>query len=202
MADAITLRVFAAGLAAAARPDALRAAVAAGLKRCEPIAVRGVKKHFAQQRGPDGRPWQPLARPRPGKAGAPVPLRDTGRLMASVQAVATGNVMTVGTNLKQAALQHRGGAVVPVRASFLAIPLTAAAARAGSPRRFPGELFPRVNKERTRGVLLDDACEPQFALTKKVEVPARPFVGYSAETLALIAETVAEAVTLKLGGGV
>lgn len=179
-------------------------------------AVGGVREGFQQQRGPDGRPWAPLkfARPR----GGSLVLLDTGRLRASVVGRADAETVTVGTNRPGAATQHYGATIRPKRAKALAIPLTPTAARF-PPRDFPGKLVwipTRRADPSARGVLAElkwtgrgRKAKPElvrhYVLRAQVVIPARPFVGFSAETVReitrLAADAQLEVLTRRLTGG-
>lgn len=119
------------------------------------LGVSDVKKHLADSRSPDGRPFAPLAHGRI-RGGSAIPLRDRGFLLASINGRAIESGIAVGTNLEYAAIHNFGGTIVPKRVKFLAIPLTIEALRAGSPRRFPRPLSPRINKLGTGGVLVEE----------------------------------------------
>lgn len=150
------------------------------------LAVAGAKRSFVAREAPDGTPWKPLARPRP--AGGDVPLRHTGQLLASIAAAWAGDELELSANGPGAALQHRGGRIVPVRAKALTIPVTPQAARSNGPRSMPG-LFPTA-----AGLASKDGrgrLTLHWAWAAAVEVPARPIVGFSAETLADMGELVA-----------
>ena len=141
-----------------------------------------LKRGIADGRSPDGTPFKPLARPRPNGGGQP--LRDTGALLASLGGGAghvertEGNTLVVGTNLDYAATHQYGATILPAKGKYLSIPLTAAAKRSGGAANYPGDLVGRYGK--VGGVLLDAGSgEPQYALAKKVTIPARPFVGFS-----------------------
>jgi phage gpG-like protein len=197
--DEVTLELFAAGLERAAAGD-VEAAIADALKACEVVAVAGYRRHFALQQAPDGTPWAALAHPRAGRAaGGEKALWDTGAMMAGATAAAHGTELVLGTNRAGAGLHQYGGTIVPRNVTYLTIPATAAARRAGGARRFPGELSPRVNRKTGKGVLLDADGEVQYYLTRgPIQVPARPHVGFSAETLAEIGEVIIDHVTLTL----
>lgn len=173
--------------------------VADAVKDCEPVAAAGVKLCFVEQKTPDGEAWPKLKHKRPGEDGIGEALRDTGRLMASIVAVANGTSLTVGTNRIGARLLHYGGVVVPVNAKFLCIPATVEAKRAKSPRNFDGRLIPMIRKGGISGVLIGPVpegvrptaiqltlLEVQFYMTKRVEVPSRRFVGFSKVTVEII----------------
>lgn len=128
------------------------------------LGVSDVKKHLADSRSPDGRPFAPLAHGRI-RGGSAIPLRDRGFLLASINGRVGENGIAVGTNLEYAGIHNFGGTIVPKRTKFLAIPLTIEALRAGSPRRFPRPLSPRINKLGTGGVLIEEIVRdtPQSA---------------------------------------
>lgn len=158
---------------------------------------------FDKARGPDGKKWRPLQHPRPNSGGKDKPLQDTGMLRRAATSDApgsvcriTGDTVTIGVNLVQANLQNYGGVVTPKNGKFLAIPATVEAKRAGSPRRFRRKLKAIINRAGTGGVLVEfsrkkkrgkknkgksNAPEKivQYYLTKKVTIPARPFIGMS-----------------------
>lgn len=186
-------------LAAAA---ALTARLKAGLVL---LAVAGSKRSFAARQAPDGTPWRPLARPRP--AGGDVPLRDRGLLLASTAAAWEGDELALSVNGPGAALQHFGGTVRPVRAKALTLPLTAAAARSAGPRSMPG-LFPLKAGGESVGLAAkagNGRVTLHWAFASAVTLPARPLVGFSADTLADMGELAAGefggAAAAALGGG-
>ncbi len=154
-------------------------------KVLQQLALSGVHDHFVQSKDPDGKPWPPLAHPRP--QGGDVPLRNTGLLMASVtsttQANADSLLVVVQSNRQGARLMNEGGTVTAKRGKFLAIPLTVVAARVDSPRNFPGALTFVGRPGGKTGALVDEAGESQYALVHSVLVPARRFLGFSAKTI-------------------
>lgn len=154
--------------------------VGPALKALEISAVSDVKMRFATGTGPDGHVWAPLRHRRiiPGKDGDK-PLRDNGLLMASISAKASRSELVVGSNLAYAGVHQWGGIITPKKAKFLTIPMTKDAKKAGSPRRFRGQLSPRINRAGTGGVLVDVNGTVQYVMTKRVVVPARPFLGFS-----------------------
>lgn len=156
------------------------------LEAMEILAVSDTKRRFQTGTDPNGRVWMPLAHNRIISRGADKPLRDTGILMASVTAKASRTELVVGTNLAHAGVHQWGATIRPTKAKFLSIPMTKEAKYAGSPRRFPRELHPRINRRGTGGVLIEingDVEIVQYVLTKQVVVPARPFLGFSREFL-------------------
>lgn len=77
------------------------------------VLVNRIRMCFRLGIDPWGTPWLPL------KIRKGQPLRDTGRLQRSVSFTATDDGVSVGTNLRQAALQQFGGTIVPVKAKRL-----------------------------------------------------------------------------------
>jgi phage gpG-like protein len=169
---------------------------AAGLREVVQIGTADIKRRFATGTAPDGTRWRPLRYNRPSGAGQP--LRDTGRLMASIAGrVEPGRVVWF-TARPGAALQNEGGTVVPRKGKFLAIPLTRQAQRAGSPRKMRGTPGAPLFARRVNGRLVG-----HFLLVKKAVVPARPFMGLSEAARAAIASAAAEAAARRwrAGGG-
>jgi phage gpG-like protein len=150
------------------------------LKSAGLMMLADVKRNFNESHDPDGRPWAPLAHPRP--SGGAKPLQDRGLLAASFSSKVTGAGVVVGSNRVGVNLHQMGGTISPKRAKFLAIPLTRAAQRRGRPRRFSGLLHAVMGAR--GGVLLDEHDVAQFALTKgPIRIPARPMVGFGARLL-------------------
>lgn len=154
--------------------------LAAAAPAFETLAVAGVRAGVYAGTSPDGTPFAPLRHPG-GK-----PLLNTAVMAQGVTAKMQGDELTLRSTAPQASLQHFGGTVTPTRGQFLAVPLTAEARRAGSPRAFPRPLdFRRKGGPRAKGrpgVMLDDAGTAQYALVKSVTLPPRPWLGFSAET--------------------
>lgn len=160
------------------------------------LAVSAVKDNFAKGTSPDGQPWRPLTWPRP--RGGTLPLRDTGGLMASIQARLTPGGIEVGTVKQGAALHQYGGTVVPKTARLLAIPLSKEAVRVAGPRQFPRPLHIERKKGSRSAVLAEEGKgkrqgKAHYALVPRVKVPARPFLGLSKEWQGRLAKVVAEA---------
>jgi phage gpG-like protein len=106
---------------------------------------------FKQSKAPDGSPWAKITH-RTGQ-----PLRDTGRLQRSLTAKVQGSKITIGTNVDYAARMQFGGQgkLLSVKAH------TAIKTQAfGKPLKFP--VYANVK-----------------AHTKKDNVKARPFIGFS-----------------------
>lgn len=187
----ITLRAMAQVFRRAADTAGQQKAIERTLPLLTPIAEAGVRDCFDRQQNIRGENWPPLKHPRPGESDIGRALLDKGLLRASVAGVAEGSSITLKTNRIGARLQNFGGVVVPVNAQYLCIPATVEAKLAGSPRDFPGLLTPLINKAKTGGVLIGTAgsdAKPksieltelpvQYYMTKRVEIPARTFMGY------------------------
>lgn len=155
--------------------------------------VADVKDRFMTGTDPQGQRWRSLKHPRP--RGGTQPLRDTGRLMASITGRVEPSAIVVGTVHPGAALQNAGG-LVTKKKKMLAIPLTKEAVRAGSPRRFKGGLaFRATRKWRVfvLGIFRGARFVGQFLLVDSVRVPKREFMGLSAKGLAVVADILAAA---------
>lgn len=147
------------------------------------IAVSDVKRRFMTGTNPKGVPWKPLKYKRPN--GGDKPLLDTGRLMASITGTATAKEIVIGTNHPGAALHNFGGTVKPKNGKYLAIPLTAQAKAAKSPRRMLGNARMPVFARSVNGVLVG-----HFLLVKQVKVPQREFMGLSDQALSAIGSAI------------
>jgi len=67
------------------------------------------------------------------------------------------------------------GKITPKEATYLAIPLTRKASRAGSPRNYPGHLIFLRNPNTMGAVFVDfESEEVQYILLEWVEIPPRP----------------------------
>lgn len=77
------------------------------------IMKTDVQMNFRLSRGPDGERWKPL-KLRDGK-----PLRDTGRLMNSIDFRASSDEAVIGTNVKYAAVQNFGATIKPKKGKYL-----------------------------------------------------------------------------------
>jgi phage gpG-like protein len=169
------------------------------LKQARLLLISDMKENFAGQHSPDGTGWAPLAFPRV-RGGGQV-LRDRGLLMASLSG-GQGHVdemttvsLTLGTNLEYAAVHQYGATITPKGHPFLAIPRTVEAMRAGSPRRMPG-LSGRLGGR--GGVFVDSGGQVQFILARQVVIPARPFVGISAQANENVGHIFGDFVTKRL----
>ena len=157
------------------------------------VAAGAVKKGMTDGVSPDGTPFRPLGWPRP--SGGTKPLLDTGVLRASVSAEADGSGITLRANAPGARLHQEGGVIVPRRAKALTVPLTREAARAGGARNFPRKLFAIGKKEGGKGALAERTPRGglilHYLLRRSVTVPARPYLGVSAETANRIGTVIA-----------
>jgi phage gpG-like protein len=157
------------------------------------IIQNDIRRRFATGTAPNGTPWPKLKYPR--ISGGDQPLLDTGVLRASVQVTATADGVVARTNHPGAAIHQYGGVIRPKRGKYLAIPATKEAKRAGSPRRFPRPLKTQLGRNRNGGVMYElrgGVRVVQFYLSKKVTIPARPFMGISGQALVDIGTLAAE----------
>lgn len=168
-------------LAASLTREARAAGDLSPLLRLFAVAARAdTAENFQRSVTPDDVPWLPLKHPRP--RGGTLPLLDTGILRAAAISPGPHHVerygpswLEYGVRLAYAAVHQFGAVIVPKLAKWLAIPRTREAQRAGSPRNFGPRLAPIFGP--VGGVLKDDQGVVQYALTKRVVVPARPFLG-------------------------
>jgi phage gpG-like protein len=199
-ATVVTFADLAATIAAA--PDRARRAVAAAMPAAAIVAVAGARDGMTAGISPDGTPYAPLRFARPSGAGRP--LVDNGLMRASLSASHTEDELVLRAGSKQARLMHFGGTVRPVSAKALAIPLTREARRK-PPRQWPaGKLF--LMKTKTGAFLAEKGKRGgkptlHFVLKASVTVPARPFVGFSAETRRRIERLVLDRAARELLGG-
>jgi phage gpG-like protein len=147
------------------------------------------KQRFNTRTAPNGALWPALRFPR--VTGGNKPLLDTGILRNSLTMDIHPDGASVKTNLLYAALHNFGGVITPKNSKFLAIPLTIAAKRAGSPRRYRGTLF-YVKPKSRGGNVGGTMCEVQksgrrstkvvavYLLLRSVTIPERRFMGLSA----------------------
>lgn len=116
--------------------------------------VSSTRLRFVTQSAPDGAPWKPSARAR--RQGGQT-LSDTGRLRRSITARVTPRGLQVGTNVAYAA-PHQFGAEIPARTIR---------ARFAQALAFPGRGGRTIFRKSVR--------HPGST------IPARPFLGLSAE---------------------
>lgn len=164
------------------------------IERAGTVALTALLDGFARSQAPDGSAWAPLKHRRPG-GGSSKPLLHTGALRNSIQIRFVDKGFEAFSNRVRAAIHQYGGTITPTRSKFLAIPLTAEAAAAGSPRKFPG-LLVAVSRG-NRGVLIERTGQrgrprAHYALVQSVKIPARPFMGFSTKTVDLMADLMAD----------
>lgn len=187
------------------------------LRDCRQAIVSTTKENFTGGHGPDGRGWPPLKHGRPGGKQAGLPLRDKGLLMASIISAGRGHIETltpttlvVGTNLEYAAIHQYGGTITPKGHPFLAIPQTREAQRAGGAKNFPRPLVAVIGQR--GGVLLEKRTTGkgrrakvkdvvQYILTRRVVIPARPFLGLGQKLIDRFGTIFRDFVTKKMGKG-
>lgn len=174
-------------------------------------AVADTKTRFATATSPQGVPWVPLAHPRIISHGADKPLRDTGLLMASIQARVTRNELILSSNLEYAGVHQWGATIKPKRGKMLAIPLTKEAKRHGSPRHprpFPRPLFVLASAghspvlaeriQKGKGKKRQAVLVIHYVLVPSVTIPARPFLGFSKDLKEEIAAICLDAVAKQM----
>lgn len=196
-----TLRSWSAKLAGGKQ---FAAAVRAAAPDVAAAALAGMRRAVRQGVSPDGTPYAPLARPRPG--GGSKPLIDSGLLAASLSASVTGGGdVLLRARAPGAKLMQTGGTITPKNAHALAIPVTAEARRYASPRDFPRTLFVLRKKGSGRpGVLAErvsgGAVAVHYVLVKSVTVPARPYLGLTPEAVDSIRAAVGLAYSTAIAG--
>lgn len=141
------------------------------------VLKTGAQLRFRQGNGPDGAPWQPSRRAAE-EGGQTLTL--TGRLRRSLTTAATRTTATIGTNDIRAAIHHFGGVIRAKRGPFLSIPITPQARKSGSPRNFPGKLAVQQTLK-GQHILVDEKGVAHYLLRRSVTMPARPFLGASAD---------------------
>lgn len=183
-----------------------RQVVAETMPAIRVLAVGGVREHFQTATGPDGKPWKRLAHARP-EGGSARPLSDKGLLAASVSARITADTLTLLASHPGANVHQFGAKIRPTRAKALTIPLTAEAKRAGGARRFPRPLFVIRFPGVESGFLAEDDGKRivfHYVLRREVEIPARPFLGFSKRTtdrvVAILADRYAKRIAQAFGG--
>ena len=138
------------------------------------VLKTGAQLRFRTATDPDGNPW--LKSRRVSEGGGQT-LSLTRRLRNSLTTAADQNTATVGTNVAYAAIHQFGGVIRAKRGPFLAIPITAAARSAGSPRNMTGlHVWQTLKGQFVMGT---DKGIVHFLLRRQVTMPARPFLGAS-----------------------
>lgn len=170
-------------------------AMQSAMKAMSVIAVSGVKKCFSDQQSPEGVPWLPLAHTRPN--GGNKVLRDKGLLAASISCMVTEQELTLQASHPGAAIHQFGGTIRATKSKYLSIPITKESKRVGSPRRFPRSLFFMACKSGQGGVLAERVGKKgritiQYVLKDHVDIPARPYLGFSDATLDKIQRIMSE----------
>lgn len=182
------------------------------MKKTVQIIRSDTASFFDKQRGPSGKKWAPLRHPRPGSQGGDKALQDRGLLRRAATSDAPGSIceikgnkLTMGVDLIQANIQNAGGVITPKNGKFLAIPATVEAKRVRSPLKFPRKLSCIINKRNTGGILYEYIRKKKrgsknkgkqkgpekivhYYLTKRVEIPAREFIGISDKGIETIQE--------------
>lgn len=170
-------------------------AVSASLPAIRVAGVSGVKRHFMRQEAPDGTPWPPLEYPRPN--GGSKLLRDKGLLYGSIQGRITERGIELVASHPGANVHQFGATIRAKQGKYLAIPVTKEAKQVGSPgkNKFPRRLFV-IAPANSQNLYLAEAGTSgvviHYILRESVTVPARPFMGFSEETLSTIEKIIAD----------
>lgn len=136
------------------RPETLMKAALAGGEVIRGAAKVNINKNFKRSHGDSG-----LA----------------GSLEVKVvRSTASECEVSIGPTAVHGRIHELGGTIKPVRAKFLAIPLTAEAGKYESPRSYPGALH--FVGDEGGGVLADASGEAIYALTTSVTMPPRPYL--------------------------
>lgn len=167
------------------------AAFAIGVDKAGPrlaVAARGgVMRGFQTETTPAGNPWLPLAHKRP-RGGSKV-LQETGGLKAGISSKWDAGAVELRANHPGANV-HQFGAIIRAKpGKALAIPVSKAAALAGRPRFFKGQLKPfgrppggGLLEERTGRTGRKLSPVVHFLFVQQVRIPKREYLGFSAET--------------------
>jgi hypothetical protein len=113
----------------------------------------------------------------------------TGDLTRSIQIVRPARVVddfVIGqwgsTDLAYALILEIGGTIRPKKAKFLAVPVTDAARKAGSPRNMPGLVY--VQSVKGQPMLVEEFTgKVQYILKKLVTIPAHPYLRPAADAI-------------------
>lgn len=112
-------------------------------------------------------------------------------LLNSIKFRVEGNTAVISAgnaNVPYARIHHEGGVIKPVRAQYLAIPLTAKAAMYNA-RDYPGETF--ISK----GMIFEKEGKkvtPIYVLKRSVTMPARPYMFLDSDDLRIIQQAIEE----------
>jgi len=192
----------------------------------------GAKNSFNSSTSPDGAPWSPLKHRRIRGGDKPLLDRGLLRASLTSNAPfhivrAIGNTLEWGTNLISAAVHNFGAVLRPKTGKWLCIPASIDALQVGSPTRFPdAKNRIRWSTGKTSGIVYEDLNKTpkrikgfkrkkhkadkmigkniiiHYYLTKQVTIPARRFIGISAQTNEeirhIIQEEVFKAIKVKL----
>ena len=120
-----------------------------------------------------------------------------GKLVNSITHVVSGNHVIVGTNLKYARILHEGGTIRPVKAKYLAIPLTKEAA-VRKPRDWQGTF---IRKGIIFRSLEGGKIDTLYALKTQVVIPARPYMYISEDTSSRLRNLINSYLDKNLTGG-
>ena len=125
-----------------------------------------------------------MVNPKTNKTGTT--LVKSAILINSISYVASDADVRVGTNVKYARIHHEGGTIFPVRAKYLAIPLTKEAA-VHPPRYFENTF---IAKSCIMHTLNDGTIEALYVLKRSVKIPARPYMFIDENTINTLKELV------------
>lgn len=138
------------------------------MKAIGDLLVGSAGENFRAERGPDGAAWAPLApstiRARARRARSQIRiLSETGALAGSVHAEATDDLARIGSPTAYAAIHQLGGTIQ----------------KAAGSRTMVGRRFARRGAEGGREAEI---------MAHSITIPARPFLGVSAEDAVSILE--------------
>ncbi len=131
--------------------------------------------------------WVPNAALTQAVKGNNKPLRDSGKLLASITHTVRDNTAVIGTNHPSAVILHNGGTITPKTSRYLAIPLGAETRRfmrtyGATPRACLDAMKADGYKVWVaKGCILvqkgkTGRVRALFVLKKSVRIPARPFM--------------------------
>lgn len=114
-------------------------------------------------------------------------------LLNSIKFRVEGNTAVISAgnaNVPYARIHHEGGVIKPVRAQYLAIPLTAKAALYNA-RDYPGETF--ISK----GIIFENEPGKKkptaiYVLKRSVTMPARPYMFLDSDDMRIIQQAIEE----------
>ena len=158
--------------------------------------LRETDKNFRAAKSPDNKKWKPLSPITPlgrVKAGGARPLQDTGLLKNSVTFKPVGSNKIIIWAVRKsggrdlAAVHQFGATIKPKTKKWLTVPISKLVrlTTAGELHR-QKKTFIITSKKGTPIIMLKTTggkAIPVYYLTKKVEIPARPFLGFSKENI-------------------